>query len=87
MGVKNMEQRSVIAKRLREKVAGNSNHPRWGKTGLRLNGRSDSPVLVLTISAKVSRELADAYEKDWQYTCHVDGGGRIIFTPLPDSRL
>ena len=87
MGAKNMEERRKIADRLRRRVTGNSNHPRWGKTGLRAIGNTRHYVLSLTVPAKVSREVADAYERDQQYTCQVMADGSIVFRPLPENGL
>lgn len=89
MAYKNMTRREEIAKTLRERRGGNSNHPRWGKTGLRISGniQGNHFVTTLTVPAKCSQQVADAYERDQQYTCEVRPDGTIVFHPIPEAAL
>ena len=86
MAKKNPERRKWVAEFLAHPREGNSNHPRWGMVGLRYNATPMKngeyyPVAVITIPAKHSAKIADAFARDQQYTCRVAKNGQIIFIP------
>lgn len=81
MGFTNMQTRREISHEMRQHKAGNRNHPRWGFVGLRRAGSKSQSIVTLTVPAKLNPTLADAFERNQQYTCEVDAAGRIIFTP------